>query len=265
MPAFLCSLALTLFQVAPKPALPEPARVKAAVQELDVAFKSGTRDEKLKAIQKQSEVVDAEVAKALGKGLSDKDQDVQRSTIEALRWMEHPAALDELHRAARTRKELRKDPALFAALLRAIGQHASPKSVEVLKDDVWAVVEHGVIEARILGLGQIRTRESVEALMDLMKVAGPQRIQNVMPHFRLALARLTGVDKGQSQALWQDWWNGNKSQLEIAQEPARLARELQFQWDRYWGKEAPYERLEKRSERGRGDPEKDRDKGPGGG
>ncbi|MBK7876778.1 MAG: HEAT repeat domain-containing protein [Planctomycetes bacterium] len=256
MIALLLALSVALAPLEDKPAPPDPARVKAAVAELEKAFKSSTKDEKLKAIQKQSEIVDADVAKALGKGLADKEVDVQRSTIEALRWMDHPTAVEELHAAARTRKELRKEPPLFAALLRAIGQHGSPKSVEVLTDDVWTVVETSVIEARILGLGQIRTNQAVEALMDLMKVAGPQRIQNVMPYFRLALARLTGVDKGQSQQMWQDWWSDNKGKFKVAATPPELPRELQFRWDTYWGKEPPYERLKKRGERGQGDPEK---------
>lgn len=235
---------------------PDPARVKAAVVELDKALKSGTKDEKLKAIQKDSEIVDVDVVRAIARAVADKELDVQRSAIEALRWMDHPAAVDELHAIAKNRRDLRKESTLFAALLRAIGQHGSKKSIDVLRDDVWTVLEASVIEARILGLGRIRATESVEALMELMKVAGPQRIQNVMPHFRLALARLTGVDKGQSQELWQAWWSENKGKFKVAEEAPPLARELQFRWDTYWGKEAPYERLRKRDERGRGDPER---------
>lgn len=264
MIALLLTTLLSLSPALQKPAPPDAAKVKAVVAELDKAFKSGTKEEKSKAIQTASEVVDGDVAKALGKGFGDKDLDVVRSTIEALRWMVHPSALDELHDAARTKKELRKEPTLYMALMRAIGQHGNAKSIEVLKDDVWSVVEVSVIEARILSLGQIRTKASVEALMDLMKVAGPHRIQNVMPAFRLALTRLTGVDKGQSQPMWQDWWNDNKGKFDVAEKPAELPRELQFKWDTYWGKEPAYERLKKRGERGGGDPEKGGEKKGGG-
>lgn len=264
MPAVLLALFLLAFSLQDKPAVPDPARVKAAVADLDKALRGGTKDEKLKAIQSSSDVLDADVAKAIGKGLDDKEMDVQRSAIEALRWMQHPEALKQLQNAARAHKDYRKDPVLFAALLKAIGQHASPSSLDVLKDDVWSVPEQGVVQARILGLGQIRTNAAVEALMDLMKVAGPQRIQNVMPDFRLALVQLTGVDKGQSQQIWQDWWNENKAKLKVSPTPSELPRELQFKWETYWGKQEPYERLRKRGERGQGDPEKGGGKGKDG-
>ena len=258
------ALGLCLAPLAQKPAPPDPERVKAVVTGLERALKSGSKEEKSKAIQACAEVADTDVAKALGRGIADKELEIQRSSIEALRWMEHPEALEQLHGAARTRKELRKEPTVFTALLRAIGQHGNPKSIEILEDDVWAVVEAGVVEARILGLGNIRDKRSVEALMGLMKVAGPHRIQNVMPSFRLALARLTGVDKGQSQQMWQDWWNDNKAKFSVAEKPAELARELQFRWDSYWGKERPYERMKKRGERGKGDPEKEGEPRKGG-
>lgn len=258
------TLALTLAPVAQKPAPPDAQRVKTVVAELEKSLKSGSKEEKSKAIQSSAEVPDADVAKALGKGIADKDLDVQRSAIEALRWMEHPAALEELLDAARTRKELRKEPTAYAALLRAIGQHGNPKAIDALKDDLWSVVESSVVEARILGLGNVRDKRSVEALMDLMKVAGPNRIQNVMPSFRLALARLTGVDKGQSQQMWQDWWNDNKGKFTLPEKAPELARELQFRWDSYWEKERPYERMKRRGERGKGDPEKDGESGKGG-
>jgi hypothetical protein len=252
-PLLILALALTPLED-PKPAA-DPARVRAAVQELDRALRGTSREDKLKAIQAGSEVLDADVARALAKGIGDKEPDVRRSSIEALRFLAHPAAVDALHDAARTRKELRKEPALYAALLRAIGQHASAASVPVLAADVLTVPEHAVVQARILGLGRIRTAESVAALMELMKVAGPQRIQNLMPDFRLALVQLTGVDKGQSQELWQAWWSAERAKLRVAPEPPALPRELRFRWDAYWGKEAPYERQRRRGERGHGDPE----------
>ncbi len=41
-----------------------------------------------------------------------------------------------------------------------------------------------------------------------MRVAGRENVQNNMGHFRTALMVLTGVDKGTSQDLWIEWWNG---------------------------------------------------------
>jgi hypothetical protein len=246
--AFLAGLVPSLVALDEQPP-PDAARIKAAVVELDQAFESGGKDRKLEAISKAADVVDGQVAHGIGRGLKDKDQDVQRSAIEALRWMEHPGALEELHRAARGQKELRKEPVLFASLLRAVGQHGHPSSIEVLTEDLWSVLEGNVIRARILGLGRIRTKKAVEALIGMMKVTGRERIQEAMPDFRLALVELTGVDKGLSQQYWQDWWNENRGRFEVEPVAKELPRELSRRWEVYWAKDDPRERARRR-ERG---------------
>lgn len=239
----------------PKPAPADPARVKAVVGELDKALRGGTKEEKLKALQQASDVVDAEVVGRVGRALADKDLDVVKSAIVTLRWMPHPDALKELHALAKAPRELRKEPIVYIELLKAIGQHASPASIAILSDDLWSVAEGGVVQARILSLGRIRSVESVEALMSMMKVAGPHRIQNVMPEFRLALVQLTGVDKGVSQQLWSEWWSENKARLKIEPKAGELPRELALRWEVYWGEKLDYERPRRRGDRGKGDPE----------
>jgi hypothetical protein len=239
----------------PQRPAPDPARVKAAVSALDKAFRGTSKEEKLKALQEHSDVADAEVVKRIARGLADKELDIVKSSVVALRWLDHPDALKELHALAKSPRELRKEPVLYAELLKAIGQHSSPTSIAVLNDDLWSVPEYGVVQARILGLGRIRTSESVEALMSLMKAAGPQRMQNAMADFRLALVQLTGVDKGVSQQLWFEWWAENRAKLKIAAEPPEMPRELALRWEVYWGQREPYERLRRRTDRGKGDPE----------
>lgn len=239
----------------PAPAPPDPAKVKSTVADLEKAFRGGTKEEKLKALQQASEVVDAEVIRRVGQGLNDKDLDVVKSAISTLRWMAHPDALKELHALAKSPRELRKEPVVFTELLKAIGQHASPSSVAILSDDLWSVPEGGVVQARILSLGRIRTLESVDALMTMMKAAGPHRIQNVMADFRLALVQLTGVDKGLSQQLWNEWWNESKARLKIEPTAGELPRELALRWSVYWGEKLDYERPRRRADRGKGDPE----------
>lgn len=256
----LSALALTFALALPAPQstqAPDPARVKAAVAELEKSLAGSDKAEKLKALQKHSELADADVAKALAKGLRDKEPEVQDASIRALRYLAHPKALEELLAFARTEKELRKEPVRYATLLKAIGQYGSKSAIAALGDDVWSVPEHGVVQARILGLGRIRAPEAVEALMDLMKVAGPQRIQNLMGEFRLALVSLTGVDKGQSQQLWQGWWNDNRARFKLPVEAPKLPRELEQRWNAYWSEGMERERVRTKGDRGRGDPEKD--------
>jgi hypothetical protein len=244
-----------LLPAAQSPAPADPARVKTAVVELEKAWKSSEAGERIRAIQAHATVADAEVVKLIAKGLKDKQLDVQKASIEALRWINHPDALAQLQSAAKDSKFYKDQPVVFGSLLKAVGQYGNKSSIPVLTSDVWSVQEQSVIQARILGLGRIRTHESVEALMDLMKVAGTRRIENFMGDFRLALMTLTGADMGSSALAWQQWWSDNKSKLKIAPQPGELPKELDRRWKYYWGELTEEDRPRKRSERGKDAPE----------
>lgn len=251
----LLALLPLIFATPQSPAPADPARVKAAVTELEKAWKSNDAGERMRAIQANATVPDSEVVKLIAKGLKDKQLDVQKAAIEALRWINHPEALTLLQAAAKDSKFYKDQPVVYGSLLKAVGQYSNKSSIPVLSDDVWSVQEYSVIQARILGLGRIRTLESVEKLIDLMKVAGSRKIENVMPDFRLALVNLTGADMGQSQLAWQQWWNDNKSKVKVAPTPGELPKELDRKWKMYWGEMNEEERPRKRSDRGKDAPE----------
>jgi hypothetical protein len=249
MLSVLVLCACPLLQEPAKPAAPDPARVKAALVELKEAFAKPDAGPRLRAIEAAAPLADADVVDWIARGLRDKDLQVQRAAIEALRFNEHPRALDPLHAQAR-QPAAQKDATGYAALLRAIGQHGSSASIAILTDGVWAVQDAGVIEARILSLGRIRTKESVKALIDLTEVAGPNKIQPFMPSFRLALCALTGADQGASRDLWLAWWRENKDALKVAPEQGPMPKELERRWHRYW---APPGAEEKDGKDGQGD------------
>ena len=235
-----------------KTARADPAAVKAALVELEKAFKSGETGDRVRAIEAAAAIEDGEVVASIAKGLRDREPDVRRGAIAALRHNAHPKALDELHVLVAQDRALRKEPATFAAVLRAIGQHGDARSIAILEDDPWSVPDHAVIQARILGLGRIRTPAAVEALFDLMKVAGPQKIQPFMEDFRTSLRVLTGVDQGASRELWFTWWNDNKGKLKIAPEVGELPKPMQARWSAYWEEGArgtPDEKRERRDRR----------------
>jgi hypothetical protein len=250
----LALLALNLPGLGVEALQADPQRAKSAAAELERAWKSESAGDRVRAIQANGNVPDAEVLKLVARGLRDKEVEVQRAAIEALRWVGHPDALKELQALARDEKAFEKDPLLYAALLRAVGQYGSASSIRILGDDLWSVQEQHVLQARILGLGRIRTRESLERLLDLMKVAGLQRIEALMPDFRLALVVLTGADQGNSQPGWQNWWNDHRALLKIAQQPPELPKDLERKWRVYWGEMEGDDRPRKRSERGRDGP-----------
>jgi HEAT repeat protein len=252
---FACALVLSIASTPQAGTPPDTQRVKAAVVELEKAFKEGQPSERTKAIQNNQKVVDAEVIHWIARGLQDRDVEVQDAAIEALRHMDHPDALKELQAAAQRDGPMRKDPKLYAALLKAIGQHGSPTSIPLFKEGLWAVQDRAVIQARVLGLGRIRTTAAVEALIGLMRTAGKGVIQPFMEDFRLALAELTGVDQGRSQELWFKWWNENHGKIKVDAEPPELEKPLQKRWDSYWGTEPHEGKQKKQGERGRDDSE----------
>jgi len=248
---FLALLLLCLPCRAGDPVRADAQRVKSAMAELEKAWKSEAAADRVRAIQANGNVPDPEVVKLVARGLRDKEIEVQRAAIESLRFIGHPDALKELQALARDERPFKKDPQLHAALLRAVGQYGSSSSLHVLGDDPWSVADEHVLRARILGLGRIRTRESLERLFELMKLAGTQRIEALMPDFRLALVALTGVDQGNSEPNWQSWWTEHRAQWKVEEALSKLPRELERKWKDYWGEEESDYRPKKRSERGR--------------
>jgi hypothetical protein len=248
----LTVLLTTVLTVAPAHQDREPSeeQVKAAVAALEEAFGKGKSPERIAALQAGAQVLDAAVIEWIGKGLKDRDAEVQKASIESLRSMPHPDALAALHKSYKRDKKLLAHEELGPALLRAIGQHGSESSIEVLADNPFSPRNHKAIQARILGLGNIRSNESVEELMGLMVKVGRHKAQPYMGEFRLALMRLTGADNGKSVDLWTEWWNDAKKHLEVSKEPPLLPKGEQRQWDHYWGNPRKHERGKRRGDRG---------------
>jgi hypothetical protein len=217
----------------PRPA-PTKEQVEAAVKELRTAFSSKQAAPKLKAIAAARSLVHADVIVALAKGFDEKERPVRSATLEALRWTDHPTALKALHGHYRDdwKKLAKDDEALLAELLKAIGQHGSRDSVDLLSENVFQAESAAPIEARILGLGRCREVEAVERLLVLYKAGrGKKTFKNEL---RLALAALTGEDHGNNGINWNAWWNDVKRGYELPKKPPPLPKQLQKRWTRYW-------------------------------
>lgn len=237
---------------APKP--PDPKVVEAAVESLRAAQKSKEAPDRVAAVQGAAKVSDAEVIKGIGKYFGDKDSTVRMAVVDALRYSPHPDALALLENKLKRDKKLRKDEELYPAVVKAIGQHGKESSIDVLND---RVTETGpAMQARIYGLGHIRSKKSVEALFRLMSSRGRRKTGPMMDEIRLSLMVLTGVDRGKSQDAWFQWWNENKKTFEVKKEPGLLPKLEQNRWDRYWGYQYKRDRGKKRGDRGN-DPERD--------
>lgn len=257
MNALLLTLALLSPAQDPEVKPPDAARVERALKELSDAFsKKGDSELRMQAIILSSEVLHPEVIKWIAKGLKDKDPEVRGATIGSLRYMEHPDANDALVLALRRDKKLRKDPALYEALIKAVCQHADSKSFSLIADFKLNDETRDTIRARIYGIARFRTTDSVGELFDVMKRFGKGRVQPYMGDLSTALMVLTGVDHGRSQTAWTAWWNDNKRGLKVSDKLPKLPKKTLSSWSRYWGLELPEERRKRRGERG-DDPEGD--------
>jgi HEAT repeat protein len=181
------------------------------------------------------------------RGLRHDDLAIRDAAVEALARMDHPAALEALHAALkRDKKELADAPPRFAALLKAIARHGKESSIKLLVEDLFQSPDRGVVTARILGLGNIRAKASVDELIQMMRSAPRPRVTDFMAELRTALVVLTGEDKGTDQELWINWYGDHKSSLTIAPEPPEaLAPEVRRRWMTYWGPELKREKTKR--------------------
>lgn len=250
MLSLLLTAALLSAPQDPKPAPPpDPEKVAEVVAGLKSSFARKETAPKLEAVAAAEPILHKDVIVALAKGLKE-EHEVQAAVIEALRWMDHPESLSQLHSAYKKNKGLADDDELFPALLKAIGQHANKDSIEVLADNPFKTAGRDAIRARILGLARIRTGDSLEEVIALMQKVGRKRTVPYMEDFRMALMHLTGVDKGKSNEAWMGWWNDNKRSFKLpTKEPVLPKAQARF-WSRYWGLEYETDRNKEREDRG---------------
>jgi len=262
MPQLFYAALLAALLLAPSPQTKEPApvdaaRVARAVAALEKAFDKGKTDERVSAVVAHQEVVDVAVLAWFVKGLKDSDAKVRNACEDALRFARHPDALSALQDALKRERKLGKDVERMTRLTKCVGQHQSESSIPLFADNAFQPEDAKLIEARILALGNTRSRRACEELIGLMRTAGRQRVQPYMDSFRLALIVLTGVDQGVSQDAWMAWWNDNKSKFELPQTMPALPKDMFKRWNNYWGLDAATGRTTKRGDRGN-DPESGR-------
>jgi len=239
------------WQARPQASGDRAAEVAASVR---AALGSGSRETLRAALQAAIEVPDKVVVQAVEQGLAAPDTGLVIETLQALRWIQHPRALEALHRAAKDRK-LRTNPELAGPLYMAIGQHSDPSSIEILVRDPFEVRPPPGMQARILALGRIRTKASLEALMELLALTYPggtreRELKPWMEDVRLSLVMLTGVDQGPQPELWERWWRENRKTFDPQRVTPVVPRALLERWDRFWGTIGEGTRTTRREDRG---------------
>lgn len=234
---------------------PSPELVARTEALLDEALASADLERIQDALTEAQAVAHAAIVRRIAAGLEDERREVQLAALQALRWNGHADALEVLHRMARDRKRM-KAPEFAAGVLRAIAQHGEPSSIPVLARDPFEPDDHACRRARLFGLGRIRTRAALEAVLGILAVSesrAPElrRIRGQMDDARLVLILLTGVDQGLQPEAWEAWWRQNRKTFELPAEEPQLPRELRRQWDAFFGLPQVYEREPRREDRGR--------------
>ena len=233
----------------PAPSAEDVARVASS---LDEAFDAREVKGIELALEGARDVPHADVVREVVRGMADERVEVKLATLQTLRWLDHPDALEALHRAAKDRK-LMKTPELALGVLRGLGQHARPRSIAILAQDPFQPGDAMCVRARLFGLARIRTTESIEALLGILATVdggGNRPIQGRMADARVALMILTGVDQGLAHELWEEWWRENRKTFRIQPEAPALPKELRSDWDRFWGLRDVGERETRREDRG---------------
>jgi hypothetical protein len=225
---------------------PDKGTIKAAVSGLTEAAKSKDTGVRAAAIEQFGGVSAPAVTRLVAKAFRDKAMRVQLEAIDCLGWTKDPSALKQLHRLYRRNKKLRDNEAVFTALLRAIGRHRDKSSLDVLRDSPFKGLTIATGQARIFGIANIRTYESVESLIKGMSLGGGDPRGNrggggeerFMVDMRIALFVLTGMDNGAGKDAWFSWWRENKKKFKISPDRPKLPDADRATWELFWNE--PY-------------------------
>ncbi|MBM3986638.1 MAG: HEAT repeat domain-containing protein [Planctomycetes bacterium] len=210
-----------------------------AARALEAALQRSRPALRAAALDLASSANDAALAAAIFPALSDPDEEVRRAALAALGRSTAPNALDALLGRARSgAAELRAHPLELATLLHALGRHADPRSLPALTSDALHSLEPEPLRARILALGRIRTRESVDALVALAHALPFAEEQQVLHELRLSFAVLTGQTPGYTAASLVHWWGEQRASFAVPAELPALAPSLERRWRAAWPERA---------------------------
>jgi hypothetical protein len=244
--AVLVAFALLLPGVARADDGPPADEVKAAKARLTEAWKGDDEVAMVEAVESAAGLADPGVIDLVEKGLWTKRRAVVEATILSLGATDHPDALKALLRGAQVArtKDLSGNEDLYAVLLREIGRRGDPKTIDALTQKPFNNLTYSVGVARIMGLSRIRSRESIDALIELSRLAGGRGAktgavsvdrEQFRPAFRTAMSVLTGRDEGLVPADWEKWWRTHGKGFEVAAERPKVPDDVRRTWETYWG------------------------------
>jgi len=221
----LSLLAVPQAVVAPD-AVPK-ADPKEAAKKIRNAIKQGSAPA-LATIDTFGKIAAKEVTAALATGLKFKDEAVQIAAIRALRYNEDKSAFTELYRVRGTKLIMSKAE-VAAEYYLALGQHRNKKALPFLVRDLRAKGKRDrVIGPRLLALGRIRDRASVDAIIKFLRSSRGKLSEAIT-----SLVVLTGR-KESSWINWARWWKKNRMTFRIPAEEPELDKKRARSWTSTW-------------------------------
>lgn len=217
--------------------------------------KQAAPEDKVELIWQAVEFPHEDVVEVLADGVDDKQHDVRLAALDALGLIDHEDAMQVLAKLVKKDKRLQKDEELAAQLFKSLGRYGDEDNLDLFTKGILNA-EGEVFQARVLALGKIRTKESVEELLGVMNSGGGggrlgAKSIAYMDQLRLSLHALLGEDAGATRDKWQAWWNANRRGLEVSVEEPELEGQLGRRWERYWRKDTRTTGEEREDERER--------------
>jgi HEAT repeats len=233
---------------------PDPAAIKQAVAALQQARTSKDTAVRIAAIDTAAKIDADDVARQIGRTLYDKQSDVRKAALRALRYMSSKAALDQLLRA---KTRMIKDVDLQESYYMALGQHGSTKALPVLVYRAWNPRNRKLLSARVSAIAHIRSPKSVAALVEIeTKSSGRRRGRSaVLPGLEL-LVGIPYPKQRRGGPEVANWWQTVRSAKSVTAEPRGLPAKTLASYKRRWaapgsGADAPKKGRKKKSGKGK--------------
>jgi HEAT repeat protein len=154
------------------PAAPGAPASAQVVEELKSSLAANDEEGAVEALRATKGLTGKDLVREVKRAAQRKEHAVRAAAIFALGQIPDPDALDVLHDLIKSDRALKDDDDLFALALRETGRHGNERSLKLLLDDPfkWLTVASGT--ARLMALAQIRRPATVEGLIAMGKKVG---------------------------------------------------------------------------------------------
>ncbi len=194
--------------------------VKALVKEFEKEYTKMSLTEKLAGMKKLGETGHELAAAAIAKRcLKDRDSGICKEAANLLGSMRCRNVVTSMTRDLKRHED---DLDVYLEIIKALGLIGDPKAIPSLSRDFWNQKdEEGArraAQAKIEALGNIRSKKSVDALIDMMYLGKRWTWQNLARDFSSALMKLTGRNNGGDRDEWKGWWTDNKNKFKLEED-----------------------------------------------